>query len=287
MVKEKQTREPVLSERLRRFEPETRSAVQGYRLLDDEFMRKVFEDKDCTQVLIRIILKNKDLVVKDVYCQHPIKNLQGRSVNLDIYAVDPEGNLYNIEVQRWSKGASARRARYNSSLMDADLLEAGEEYQNLRESYVIFITEKDVLKGKKTIYHIDRIISETNEPFNDGSHIIYVNAENQENTPLGRLMHDFHCTKADDMHYEVLANRVRHFKETEEGVVTMCEAVDNLVKKKTAEARAEGRAEERENVLVETVCSLMETMSISAEKAMDNLKIAEADRVVIWKRIAQ
>ena len=34
----------------------------------------------------------------------------------------------------------------------------------------------------------------------------------KENTDLGILMHDFHCTKAEDMYSKVLAERVRKRK---------------------------------------------------------------------------
>ena len=47
--------------------------------------------------------------------------------------------------------------------------------------------------------------------------------------PLGKLMHDFSCTQADDMHYPVLAERVRYFKENVKGVTTMCREIEKLV----------------------------------------------------------
>ena len=50
-----------------------------------------------------------------------------------------------------------------------------------------------------------------------------------ESTPLGRLMHDFRCTQADDMYYAILSERVRYLKETEEGAISMCEAMENLM----------------------------------------------------------
>lgn len=66
--------------------------------------------------------------------------------------------------------------------------------------------------------------------FDDKLHIIYVNGEIRDDTPLGLLMCDFHCTNPDDMHYKVLADRVRYFKETEEGVTVMCKAMEEMRK---------------------------------------------------------
>ena len=72
-----------------------------------------------------------------------------------------------------------------------------------------------------------------------------------EDTPLGRLMHDFRCTRPEDMYYDVLAERVRYFKETEEGASAMCEAMEKLARDfagelaKEAEARGMERGMER------------------------------------------
>ena len=218
--------------------------IQSLRLLDDDFMNKVFEDKACAEFLLQIILERTDLTVQKVHSQHNLKNLQGRSVRLDILATDEAGSVYNIEVQRSDKGAGAKRARYNSSLIDANITEPGDNYENLNETYVIFITEHDVLKAGRPIYHIDRMIQETNALFGDGSHILYVNAQIKDNTALGQLMHDFACTKAEEMHYPILAKRVRYFKEEQEGVATMSRIFEEI-KREAAQEAARKTAREK------------------------------------------
>lgn len=213
--------------------------LRGFRLLDDDFMSKVFEDKACAEFLLQIILQRHDLKVQSVQGQYDIKNLQGRSVRLDILAVDTNNRTYNIEIQRSDRGAGAKRARYNSSLIDANITEAGDKYDALTETYVIFITENDVLKAGLPIYHIDRIIQETGEPFGDEAHIIYVNSQIKDETELGKLMHDFSCTDPKDMYYKILADRVRYFKEDEEGVLTMCREMENMRKESSHEKAVE------------------------------------------------
>lgn len=233
--------------------------IKQLRLIDDIFMEKVFgEDIACTQLLIQIILGKKDLKVTKINKQLPLSNLHGRSVRLDVFAVDTNDTLYNIEVQRGDSGAVPKRARYNSSMLDANITESGDDYSALKETYIIFITENDVLKGGLPIYHVERAILETGKLFNDKAHIIYVNSQIQNNTELGRLMHDFYCTDARQMYYPTLAQRVKYLKEDYEGVNTMCEAVREFFKDELAagealsrakgreEGRAEGRAEGRE-----------------------------------------
>ena len=204
---------PGLPEEFVRQNAKYMRLLQGFRLLDDDFMSKVFEDKECAQLLLHIILERSDLVVQEVHGQYSIKNLQGRSVRLDILAVDEENRVYNIEIQRDDRGASVKRARYNSSLIDANITEPGEQYEKLNETYVIFITEHDVLKGGRPIYRIERTVQETGESFGDGTHILYVNAQMKDDTALGQLMHDFSCTSADEMHYQILEDRVRYLKD--------------------------------------------------------------------------
>ena len=218
--------------------------IQRLRLLDDDFMTKVFEDRKCAELLLQIILGRKDLKVQEAMVQHDLKNLQGRSVRLDIFAVDTKGKYYNIEVQREDQGAGVMRARYNSSLLDANTAETGTYPVRLNETYVIFITERDVLKKGLPIYHIDRTIAETGEVFGDGAHIIYVNSKIQDETSLGKLMSDFYCTKVEDMNYQVLADRVRYFKEDEEGVAVMCKELEEMCQEAREEGKSEGRIED-------------------------------------------
>lgn len=83
-------------------------------------------------------------------------------------------------------------------------------------------------KHQQHLYHIERKIIEINKLFGDDSHIIYVNSRIQNETALGKLMHDFRCTEADDMHYPILANRVRYFKENKEGIESMCKVMEDM-----------------------------------------------------------
>lgn len=204
--------------------------IKEFRLLDDDFMSKVFEDDyQCTELLLHIIMERSDLKVEETRTQYAIKNLAGRSVRLDIYARDTAGRRYNIEVQRADKGAGAKRARYNSSILDVNSLMAGEEWSCLPETYVIFITENDVLEGNKAIYHVERTVKETGKDFLDGAHILYVNGAYRDESPIGKLMHDFSCKNPDDMYFKILADKTRYYKEDAKGVAAMCKIMEELI----------------------------------------------------------
>ncbi len=157
-----------------------------------------------------------------------MKNLQGRSTILDVHAIDSTGKEFDVEIQR--KDAGAKRARHNSSLLDAHILKSGVDTEDIPDSYVIFITENDVMKGNQPIYPVERYVTigENKVLFGDGSHILYVNGKYRGNDEIGKLMHDFLCTNPDDMNYEALAKKARYFKQDEKGVAAMCKIMEDM-----------------------------------------------------------
>ena len=197
--------------------------------------------------------------------QQDYKNLQGRSAVLDCVARDNANKQYNVEIQQDSEGASPKRARYHSGLLDMNTLNPGEDFEELPDSYVIFITKDDVPGEGLPIYHADRVIGESGKIFGDGSHIIYVNFSIQDkDTALGRLMHDLHCKNVDEMYSEVLAQRVSELKETEtEENIAMCDALEKLVQEGEIRGEACGIAKGEMKERKRTVKALrQEGMSI-------------------------
>ena len=72
--------------------------IRGFRLLDDDFMTKCFEENiEATELVLRIVLNKPDIKVIKVQTQYNMKNIKGRSLRLDIYATDSENKKYNID----------------------------------------------------------------------------------------------------------------------------------------------------------------------------------------------
>ena len=209
-------------------------------------------------------MEKQDLKVIDQIIQKDYKNLQGRSAIMDCVARDSEGKQFDVEIQQDNEGASPKRARYHSGLMDMNTLNPGQDFDELPESYVIFITRDDILGYGFPIYHIDRHIKEADDSFQDEAHIIYVNSRKQEDTELGRLMHDLHCKNADEMHSPVLAKRVHELKDTQKGVELMCHEMEKIY--------SEGMESGELRAKKETALSM-------AEEGMDVKKIARLVKV--------
>ena len=265
-------------------EQEVNKTVDGFTLFDDDFMSVVFDRNiEATEFLLNIILERDDMEVVEVIGQREYKNpvIGGRSIRIDIYAKDSKGKVYDIEVQHADEGADVHRARFNSSMIDTRMLKESQRFKELHESYVIFITKNDVMGSGLPLYHIDRVVKETGISFGDGSHIIYVNGSYQnEDDPIGKLVHDFDCKESADVIYPILAKQIHYFKETEGGRAVMCKAVEEL-----AETWAERRAEERRlDTMFVVVKNLMESMQWTVEQAMDALRISAEDKAILLKR---
>ena len=256
--------------------------IKQLRLMDDTFFNSCFDGNiPCMEVVLRTVLGNDRLRVSEVITQQSVPNLYGRAVRFDALATDGK-TIYDVEIQRSDEGAIPRRARFNSSMIDSREVSKGTLFPDLPETYVIFITEHDVWKRGKSLYKVRRTFEDTEEVFNDGTHILYVNGECQSESPLGRLMHDFFCSDPNDMYSDVLAERVRFFKEDEKGVAAMCKVMEEIYNDGIAigEVRGEVRGEIRgaETERIKSIKNLISSLGISAEAAMDALKIAKTDQ---------
>ena len=215
---------------------ENSSEFQEYRrtvtLLDDEFMSIVFDNNiPCVEEMLKIILKRDDLIVKSARTQRDFQGFE-RSVTLDVFAVDSAKTNYNIEFQNTSEGADFRRARFHGGMIDVHSLKPGQPFKDLPECYVIFITQHDVIGYGKMIYTMHRYIDGDLQPFDDGSHIIYVNASAKDDgSQLWKLIHDLQCPDPDKMFLPRLRARVSFLKGQEEGDKIMSSYFKNLVEK--------------------------------------------------------
>ena len=257
--------------------------VDQLTLFDDDLMSRVFDGNiTATELILRIIMGEEVKVLK-VNSQNTLKNpeIGGRNIVLDVRALDVNGREINIEVQGNAEGAHVKRARFHSAMIDSRSLKAGQDFKEMKDSYVIFIYKGDKFRQGLPIYHIDRYVEEKEVPFGDGSHIIYVNGSYIGDDEIGYLIRDFYQKNAKDIFYKELADGVKHFKENEEGREIMCEAVE-----KYAKEYAKVCADEREFYAnVKSVRNLMENVGFSLEQALDGLGIQGDSREKIAEQL--
>jgi len=200
-----------------------------------------------------------------------------KGVRLDVYAKDEQGTHYDIEMQAIQKTAIEKRCRYYHSQMDMESLLNGEEYENLPNSYVIFICDFDPFGEKKYCYTFENVCLENKElVLKDGCKSIFLSTKGENDDEVSQALVNFlHFVKADLVESEAdfqdefvseLQKYIRHIKESREmGERFML--FEELLK----DERAEGRAEGRREALTDTLISLLEEKGIVSETLREKI----------------
>lgn len=133
----------TVEERKIRDRQEDLARLRGLWPIDDDFMRCIFRDNiPLAQLVLRIITGKEDLIITHLETQKDLKRLVGaRSICVDALGTDNENKKYDMEIQRADSGAGVHLARYHASCMDVENLDAGQDFDELPETYTILITE--------------------------------------------------------------------------------------------------------------------------------------------------
>ncbi len=244
------------------------SIIENYRPIDDIFMRSLFRNNlKLTEEVIRIVTNLEGLKITKEFTQYDISRLLGsRSVCLDVFCTNEDGGEFNIEIQRIGKDMPPERVRYHISAIDVDFLKAGADFKTLPTVYVIVFSEEDPYGLNQLFYVFERTEQNSNIPFNDRTHIIIVNCaydNPDDNSSAANLARDFLRKNPDEMFTKVLADTVRHFKSTTEGVSDMCRTIDELEAKIVKEVTENVTREVTENVTKEV------TENVTKKNAID------------------
>ena len=153
-------------------------------LENDAMFAEVMRRKDACIGLLETIFEGRrirDIVYEDDFYIEPQKNIifdpGNKSIRLDVYFED-EDAVYDIELQKVTRWNLAKRSRMYSSMMDANMLDKGLEYDALKKSYVIFVCMFDVFgQGMKSYRFRTMCENVQGLPLDDGRYIIVVNTK--------------------------------------------------------------------------------------------------------------
>ncbi|MBO5752868.1 MAG: PD-(D/E)XK nuclease family transposase [Proteobacteria bacterium] len=256
-----------------------REKICNLTLFDDELMTLAFHNQcELTQILLDAICPECEFKVTQVTAQQALYNVMGRSLKLDILANDAHGRTVNIEVQQLPQGAAPVRARFHASLLDVHLLNKGQSFEDLPTVYIIFITKTDVLGGGLPVYTISRRVSETQNDFDDRTIFIYVNGEIMNDTPLGKIMHDFQCKLPHEMRSKPFADRLKELKGFEEkGGKKMGALYDYIYEEGREEGLEKGREEGRFQTYAKIIYKHILKHECSVNEAMELFEVPQND----------
>lgn len=242
----------------------TQEKIAKYRPIDDTFFEKIAEEPQVCEELLRVILQEPELRVLQVIPQKSIKKLQGRSVRLDALCECGDNHFCIIEVHRENDENPLKRIRYNASCITANVVSPGEKFEMIPEVNAVYISEFDVFQLKRTIYHIEPTITETNDVLDNGLHEIYVNTAIDDGSEISELMQCFLQTDVDNKKFPKLSQRVYYFKHDEEGIRTMCSISEEFRQEGMQQAKQEAVLE-----LLEDVGSIPETIENKIREQYD------------------
>lgn len=238
--------------------------------------------------LIEQILKIK---VKSLTYPEREKNIEARldskGIRLDVYVEDENNRSFNIEIQLTDNDDLAKRMRYYHALIDLDKLHKGKtvKYKNLGESYVIFICMFDVFGYGYQMYDFENVCKRNSEiKLNDGTHKIFLCAEGNDGELDEDIKNFLDYVAGRGIKSEFIQemdDTVKRVKNSNEGRLAF------MIYELMLQEREE-RGEERgrkigeklgiEKTLIENLRSIMETLQVNAEKAMEILKVPKDEQ---------
>ncbi len=248
------------------------SAIHSLRelnLIDDFLFDVTTVDLESCKIIIELSLGIKIKEIQWKENQRVIHNLPGkRGVRLDFLVIDIDGNIFDVEMQKRNRGHIPKRTRFYQGLLDAPLLESGEEgFDKLNQSYIIVICGFDLFGHKKYRYTFKNMCQEIPElPLGDSCTKIILNTKGNNDTEvepeLIQFLHYVENSKPEvvsedcDERLKYLKNRVESIKANSQIGVTFMkmETRDRLLK------------EDGENRIAELIRLLMK------DERLDDLK---------------
>ena len=272
----------------RRHQLEVESIVAQLRAIDDIMFRKLCENIAFVEEILRVILEDDKITVVEVIPQDSIQNLRGRSVILDAYCKLGNGSYCNVEVQRSDSDDHFRRVRYHAACITANVVNPGEQFEQVDDLVVVYISEFDPFDEGRTVYHVRNMVEETGRAVLDGLREIYVNTKHNDGSEIAELMQCLLEPVVTNPKFPALAKELQAEKGNVKGDESMCKLVEEYAQKRAkeygeqqkAEGLIEGRKEGREEGRKEGIkegktAGILETLvSLVKEKSLDPVDAA-------------
>ncbi len=266
---------------LNKIEPLTQeelcTAYENLDITDDFMFGKVMQDERNSIELLERLTGNQIDSVRTAVGQKVIKiTNDSKGVRYDVYVEDGQGIMYDAEMQKHrgeKKTATLpKRARFYQGLMDLNILNRGEEYAELKQSYVIFICTFDPFGKGMCCYEFENTCKDCEGlSLGDKRKVLFFNTKGKTinvSKKVADLLRYMETRQITDEFTKRLEDEVFKARQNKEWMV---EYMKSYVWE--MDARNEGREEGRLIQLVE----LVREGDISIEKAIEKSKLSEAE----------
>ena len=265
----------------RRHRLEVEALVAQLRAIDDIMFRKLCENIAFVEEILRVILEDDKITVVEVIPQNSLQNLRGRSVVLDAYCKLGNGSYCNVEVQRSDSDDHFRRVRYHAACITANVVNPGEQFEQVDDLVVVYISEFDPFDEGRTVYHVRNMVEETGRAVLDGLREIYVNTKYNDGSEIAELMQCLLEPVVTNPKFPALAKELQAEKGNVRGDESMCKLVEEYAQKRAKEygeqQKAEGRKEGKKEGFLEALVSLVNEKSLDPVDAARKANMSESE----------
>ena len=245
--------------------------------IDDIIFRKMAENKEFCEEILRVFLQDSYLKVLNNKSQYAITNIDRRSVILDAYCELRDGKRVNIEVQNADNVNHQKRVRYYSSVLTTSLMKKGENFDNVPEVCMIYICNFDIFRENKSLYLIKRVIDGSNTEVDNGLKEIYISANISDGSALSELMEVFTKDDCYSDNFPITSKMKYDFKYVREGnkmTDTMKEIYEIFEEESKDVWIKEGRKEGIKEGAINILLTLVKDGIISIEEAAKRANIS-------------
>ena len=213
-------------------------------------------------------------------------------VRLDVYAADADRTRFNVEMQITLQKFLPKRSRYYHDQIDMDALLSGDSYENLPDTYVIFICDFDPFGDGLYRYSTRTFCEETRKPVNDGIETVYLNAHGRNRDSIPDELLQF-------LDYVKDTGRTETISTTDSFVRRLQNTIDAIKQNRSMEERymlleemmrnekLEGREEGRREMILQCLLSSLESrFCTSAELKEKIVSETDLDKLNAWFQLS-
>ena len=195
--------------------------IEELTITDDFMFGAVMRDPKRCKPLLEIILGVKIKKITYPELQKVIdQRYDSKSIRLDVYVEGDENAVYNVEIQTTAKKNLPKRMRYYQGMLDINILEKGQDYTDLKKSFVIFICTYDPFGEEKYSYTFENRCADNHELLlGDEATKIVLNTKGtkgEASRELKQLLHFMDGMEPENDYTKELEKAVTQVKESEE-----------------------------------------------------------------------
>ena len=262
------------------FEDLIKKAEESYMNLqfrDDFLFCKILEENtDIAKELLELIL-NIGIWKVIPQKQKTIEiTADGRGIRLDVYLNDDQGTIYDLEMQTTKKKDLPKRTRYYQGMIDLDLINRGAKFEELKQSYIIFICTEDPFDEGRHIYSFENLCRENpDKSLGDEAYKVFLNASGTKMDVSDNMLDFLKLVNTGEGSTDLSKRIIKEVEKARSHEEWRMEYMTLFMRdeEKRAEGREEGREEGRVEGKRELVSQLIEEGTLSVDKGADILGI--------------